>query len=81
VTSDGNDGVDGFEAFQFIGRSAFTDVGQLRWYQQDGDTIVEGDTSAATPGAELRLVLDPLVSLQASDFIFADVGFAPPIQA
>lgn len=81
VTSDGNDDVDGFQAFRFIGRSEFTGVGQLRWYQQDGDTIVEGNTSADTAGAELRLVLDPLVNLQASDFIFSDLGFAPPIQA
>ena len=81
VTSDGNDDVDGFQTFQFIGKSDFTDVGQLRWYQQNGDTIIEGNTSDATPGAELRIVLDPLLSLQPSDFIFADIGFAPPIQA
>lgn len=81
VTSDGNDNVAGFQAFRFIGKSEFTGVGQLRWYQQDGDTIVEGNTSADTAGAELRLVLDPLVNLQASDFIFSDLGFAPPIQA
>jgi Ca2+-binding RTX toxin-like protein len=81
VTDDANDDVDGFQAFQFIGKSGFTGVGQLRWYQQNGDTIVEGNTSSATPGAELKLVLDPLVSLQTSDFIFAEIGFAPVIQA
>ena len=47
VTSDGNDDVDGFQTFQFIGKQAFTDVGQLRWYQQNGDTIIEG--TQATP--------------------------------
>lgn len=34
-----------------------------------------------TPGAELKLVLDPLVRLQSADFIFAEVGFAPDIVA
>jgi hypothetical protein len=34
-----------------------------------GDTIVEANTTDATAGAELRIVLDPLVSLQAGDFV------------
>jgi hypothetical protein len=55
-------------------------VGQLRWYQQNGDTIIEGNT-AEKQGAELTIVLDPLLTLQAADFIFADIGFAPPIQS
>jgi hypothetical protein len=32
-------------------------------------------------GGEMVFVLEGLVNLQASDFIFADIGFAPPIQA
>ena len=52
--------------------------GQLRWYQQNGDTIVEANTTDATAGAELRIGLDPLINLQASDFIFADIAFGPP---
>jgi Ca2+-binding RTX toxin-like protein len=80
VTSDGDDDLDGFQAFKFIGKNAFTDVGQLRWYQEDGDTIVEGNT-AVKEGGEMVFVLEGLVNLQASDFIFADIGFAPPIQA
>ena len=55
-------------------------VGQLRWYQEGGDTIIEGNT-AVKEGAEVRIVLDTLVNLQASDFIFGDIGFAPPIQS
>ena len=78
-TMDANDEVDGRQAFQFIGKSAFSDAGQLRWYQQNGDTIIEGNTTDATTGAELRIVLDPVLNLQASDFIFADIGFGPPI--
>ena len=81
VTSDGNDDAVGFQAFRFIGKSWFTGVGQPRWCQRDGDTIVQGNTGADPAGAELRLMLDPLVSLQASDLIFSDLGFATPIQA
>ena len=76
-TIDANQQSDGHQSFQFIGKGAFTDAGQLRWFQQNGDTIVEGNTTDATPGAELRIVLDPLVNLQAADFIFADIGFGP----
>ena len=77
-TMDANAQVDGQQAFQFVGKAAFTGAGQLRWYQQNGDTIVEGNTTDALAGAELRIVLDPLISLQASDFIFADIAFGPP---
>ena len=31
--------------------------------------MVEANTTDATAGAELRIVLDPLVSLQAGDFV------------
>ena len=34
-----------------------------------GDTVVEANTDDAAPGAELRIVLDPLVNLQATDFV------------
>lgn len=79
VTGDANAMVEGFQAFRFIGTDEFTDVGQLRWYHSGGETIVEGNLDSA-PGAELRIVLDHSLSLQASDFIFAATGFAPPIQ-
>ena len=65
---DANPQVDGNEAFQFVGKGAFTGTGQLRWYQQGGDTIVEANTTDE-PGAELRIEIDPLVSLQATDFL------------
>ena len=41
----------------------------VRFFQQDGDTVVEANTTDATVGAEMRIVLDPLVTLQASDFV------------
>jgi Ca2+-binding RTX toxin-like protein len=80
VTGDANENASGFQAFRFIGTQEFTTVGQLRWFQANGDTIIEGNTDAA-PGAELRIVLDPLVNLQASDFMFGATGFTPPIQS
>lgn len=69
--------VPGSQRFEFIGRNEFTHAGQIRWYQQNGDTIIEGDTTDLLAGAEFKLVLDTPVSLNASDFIFADLDFGP----
>jgi Ca2+-binding RTX toxin-like protein len=66
---DANEQAPGNEGFQFIGQAEFTGAGQLRFFQQNGDTIVEGNTTDAFAGAELRIVLDPLVSFQATDFV------------
>ena len=66
---DANAHVNDDQEFQFIGKSAFTGAGQLRWYQSNGDTIVEANTSDVVPGAEMVIVLDPLVSLKAGDFL------------
>jgi Ca2+-binding RTX toxin-like protein len=65
---DANAQVDGNQAFQFVGQKQFTGAGQLRFFQQNGDTVVEANTYDATAGAEMTIVLDPLVSLQATDF-------------
>jgi Ca2+-binding RTX toxin-like protein len=66
----GPDGqVPGDPAFQFVGQAQFTGAGQVRFFQQGGDTVVEANTDDAAPGAELRIVLDPLVNLQAGDFL------------
>jgi Ca2+-binding RTX toxin-like protein len=80
VTGDGKDDVDGFQAFRFIGQADFTDVGQLRYHQEAGQTIIEGNT-AVKEGAEMVIVLEGLFAPRATDFIFSDIGFAPPIQA
>jgi Ca2+-binding RTX toxin-like protein len=66
---DANVQVDGDQAFDLIGSRAFQSAGQLRFFQQNGDTIVEANTDDSLPGAELRIVLDPLVSLQQTDFV------------
>jgi serralysin len=66
---DANEQVDGDQAFQFVGQAPFTGAGQLRAYQAGGDTVVEANTTDLTAGAEMRIVLDPLVALQATDFL------------
>ena len=66
---DANEQVDGNQAFQFIGQAQSTVAGQVRFFQSGGDTYIDVDTSNAIAGAELRIVLDPLFSPQASDFV------------
>ena len=66
---DANELMTGDQAFRFIGTGKFTAAGQLRFYKEDGDTIVEANVNDAYAGAEMRIVLDPLVSLRADDFI------------
>ena len=67
---DANEQLDGNQAFQFIGNSAFTGPGQVHWYQSNGDTIVETNTTDLTAGPEMKIVLDPpMLSLQASDVL------------
>ena len=69
VDIDADEPASGDQAFQFIGQSEFTGAGQLRFHQYDGHTFIEANTINATPGAELVIVLDPLTSLQAGDFV------------
>ncbi len=66
---DANEQASGEQAFRFVGQGPFTAAGQLRFFQQNGDTMVEANTTDATAGAEMRIVLDPLVSLQGTDFV------------
>jgi Ca2+-binding RTX toxin-like protein len=66
---DANERAPGNEAFQFVGQAGFTGPGQLRSFQQDGHTIIEANTDNSTASTEMRIVLDPLVSLQATDFV------------
>jgi hypothetical protein len=60
--------VSGNQAFQFIGQNQFTAAGQLRFFQQNGDTFIEANTDNAVPGADVVVLLDTLVTLQAGDF-------------
>jgi hypothetical protein len=66
---DANEKMNGNQAFKFIGQGPFTGAGQVRFFQQNGDTIIEADTSTATAGAEPVIVLDGLVSLNGTDLI------------
>ena len=59
VIGDGKEDVPGFQKYQFIGKAEFTDVGQLRWYHENGDTIIEGNT-AVKEGGDVVVVLDTL---------------------
>jgi hypothetical protein len=52
--------VNGNQAFQFIDQNQFTAAGQLRWYQRNGDTVIEANTADLTAGVEMKIVLDPL---------------------
>jgi serralysin len=66
---DANQQSNGNQAFKFVGQGPLTGPGQLRAYEQNGDTIVEGDTSSATEGPELRIVLDTSLVAKATDFV------------
>ena len=59
----------GEPTFQFIGEGQFTGAGQVRFFQAGGDTFVEVNTDDTVPGAEMRIVFDLPVSLQAGDFL------------
>ena len=69
VDLDANEQEAGNDAFQFIGQAQFTAVGQLRFFHRNGDMVVQADMSNATAGAELEIVLNGLVTLQATDFV------------
>jgi Ca2+-binding RTX toxin-like protein len=60
---DANAQATGDQAFQFVGQAQFTGVGQVRYSQQNGDTIIEANTDDATADAEMQIVLDPLVGV------------------
>jgi hypothetical protein len=68
VEIDANTVLAGNQAFSFIGTAAFSNVaGQLRYFQQNGDTFVCGDVNG-DGAADFQIVLDPLVNLISSDF-------------
>ncbi|MGD9509760.1 MAG: M10 family metallopeptidase C-terminal domain-containing protein [Geminicoccaceae bacterium] len=66
---DGNQRIDGVQDLTFIGKAAFTAVGQLHFYQSGGHTYIEANTSDTTPGAELVIVLDQSIAMKAGDFL------------
>ena len=67
--SDANGGVAGNQAFAFIGTSAFSAAGQLRYVQIGTDTFIQANTNADTGTIELELKLTGLHALSGVDFI------------
>jgi len=53
---DANTAVAGNQPFTFIGTAAFTAPGQLRYFQDTGNTIIEGNVTGTT-GAEFQIAL------------------------
>ena len=58
----------GNQAFTFVDQSQFTGEGQLRFFQLNGDTIIEANTDNSVPGADMVIVLDTLVTPKGLDF-------------
>lgn len=66
---DANEQASGNQAFRFIGRAEFSAAGQLRFFQAEGHTFVEANTTQATAGAEVRIELEQPLAMQAGDFL------------
>lgn len=56
------------EAFTYIGSAEFTAAGQVRWFQQGGNTFVALSTTAST-GNDLAIRLTGQIALTADDFV------------
>ncbi|WP_158565444.1 calcium-binding protein [Shinella sp. WSJ-2] len=66
---DANGVLAGDQAFSFIGTSAFHNkVGELRFEQKSGDTLIHGDINGDGK-ADFTIAVDPLVTFTASDFL------------
>jgi len=66
---DANTGLDGNQAFAFVGAGAFTGTaGELRAEQIDGNSFVQGDTNGDGV-ADFMIRVDGLQTLTGSDFI------------
>jgi hypothetical protein len=66
---DANAVLGGNQAFSFIGSASFSSVaGQLRYFQQGGDTFVQGDVDG-NGLADFQVVIGTLVGLASSDFV------------
>jgi hypothetical protein len=65
---DANIGLDGHQAFAFIGTAAFSAAGQARYYQSGGDTYVELNADGSL-SADATIQLTGLHTLVAGSFI------------
>ena len=61
--------VPGNQKLDFIGQAQFTAEGQVRAYQQGGDTFIEVNTDNGAPGADMVIVLDTAMVMQTGDFL------------
>jgi Ca2+-binding RTX toxin-like protein len=67
---DANTGVGGNQAFTFIGASAFSATGQLRYVQIAGNTFIEGNVGGANGNAvDFIIQLSGLHTLGGADFV------------
>ena len=66
---DANEQVDGNQAFRFVGHAPTTVAGQVRVFQEAGNTVIEADVSDAIAGAEIRIEVDPMLTFRAGDFV------------
>lgn len=64
---DANTGMGGNQNFTFIGNAAFTAAGQLRFFQDGTNTIVEGNATGSD-GAEFSIQVNGLQTFIAADF-------------
>ena len=55
-------------AFRAVEGAAFTGAGQVRWFQEGGDTFVEANVDANL-AADLQVELTGLKTLTAGDFV------------
>ena len=72
ATIDANERTGGNDAFDFIGTDAFTDRGQLRVFNQAGDTVIVGNTKGGLAG-DFAIVVDDgdtaAAAWRAADFV------------
>lgn len=68
---DASSGSAGDQDPTFIGQKAFTAEGQVRFYFEGNNTVVEVNTTGSS-GADMQIQLDGRVQLAASDFFFID---------
>ncbi|MBW4531178.1 MAG: hypothetical protein KME02_10890 [Aphanothece saxicola GSE-SYN-MK-01-06B] len=65
---DANTGAGGNQNFTFIGTASFSAAGQLRFFQDGSNTIVEGNITGST-GAEFSIQVNGLHTFIATDFV------------
>jgi Ca2+-binding RTX toxin-like protein len=65
---DGSDADAGNQSLAWRGTQSFTGAGQVRYYHENGNTVVEVNT-AGTGGAEMAIQLNGILNLSNTDFM------------